>query len=153
MGEVSQPTVEEVVGDSGLLNDLIDVLPFELHVPGYHFCGPGTKLAERLERGEIGINALDEACREHDLAYCKKNNRNRADGVLAEKAFSRMLNADAPSDERVAALMTACCMVSKITFDKILSRIKKGFTGKKKKLKKQNGKAKKGEKKTRKSVS
>ena len=26
---------------------LIDLLPFEMHVPGYKFYGPGTKLAER----------------------------------------------------------------------------------------------------------
>lgn len=26
---------------SGLVNKLIDKLPFELHLPGYNYCGPG----------------------------------------------------------------------------------------------------------------
>ena len=37
---------EEEEKDS-VLDNLIDLLPFEMHVPGYKFCGPGTKLAER----------------------------------------------------------------------------------------------------------
>jgi len=32
------------VKDRGLLNRVIDVLLFELHIPGYQFCGPGTHL-------------------------------------------------------------------------------------------------------------
>ena len=45
------------------LDALIDLLPFEMHVPHYKFCGPGTKLAERVEREDVGINPLDEASR------------------------------------------------------------------------------------------
>ena len=41
----------------------------ELHLPGYQFCGPFTKLDERLAKGQIGINKLDALCRNHDLAY------------------------------------------------------------------------------------
>ena len=59
------------------LDALIDLLPFEMHVPYYKFCGPGTKLAERIERGDIGINLLDEACRQHDLAYTDSNSDRR----------------------------------------------------------------------------
>lgn len=60
-----------VIGGGGLLNRVINKLPFELHLPGYQFCGPGTKLQARLNRGEKGINPLDAACREHDIAYSK----------------------------------------------------------------------------------
>ena len=31
------------------LDALIDLLPFELNLPGYMFLGPGTKLAERID--------------------------------------------------------------------------------------------------------
>ena len=42
---------------SGLLSDIagtvinksIDLLPVELHIPGYQYCGPGTKLSKRLQ--------------------------------------------------------------------------------------------------------
>jgi len=46
----------------GLIDKLINTLPLEAHMPGYNFCGPGTKLQKRLERGDQGINPLDEAC-------------------------------------------------------------------------------------------
>ncbi|KAL4132177.1 hypothetical protein QTP88_009384 [Uroleucon formosanum] len=54
---------------SGLINSVINHLPVELHLPGYNFAGPGTKLKERLARGERGINNLDELARAHDIAY------------------------------------------------------------------------------------
>ena len=34
-----QPQEEE---KDSVLDNLIDLLPFEMHVPGYKFCGPGT---------------------------------------------------------------------------------------------------------------
>lgn len=41
------------------LNKTIDSLPFELHIPGYNYCGPGTKLAARLARNSQPVNGLD----------------------------------------------------------------------------------------------
>jgi hypothetical protein len=35
----------------------------------YNFLGPGTRIDLRSERGDRGINDLDEAGRKHDLAY------------------------------------------------------------------------------------
>lgn len=62
-----------IVHGRGLLNKIINKLPVELHIPGYQFCGPGTKLAKRIARGDHGINPLDTACKEHDIAYEKKS--------------------------------------------------------------------------------
>ena len=47
----------------GFANNLINKLLFELHLLGYQFCGPGTKLEKRLARGDKGINLLDAACK------------------------------------------------------------------------------------------
>lgn len=83
---------------SGLLNKLIDRLPFELHIPGYQFCGPGTRLTKRLARGDRGINALDRACLRHDRAYSRDANtaaRRVADTRLAAEALARARAADA----------------------------------------------------------
>lgn len=76
----------------GFVNKLINNLPFELHLPGYNFCGPGTKLEKRLKRGDVGINPLDEACKIHDIAYSQSSslaNRHIADQQLAEAAEKR----------------------------------------------------------------
>jgi len=62
----------------------------ELHLPGYNFCGPGTKLQKRLARGDRPINELDAACMVHDIAYSdSKDTRTRvkADKTLQRKAI------------------------------------------------------------------
>ena len=72
IGKLLKNTVPAIVSSvPTLINRAVDALPVELHLPGYRFCGPGTKLKERLARGERGINELDEACREHDIAYAR----------------------------------------------------------------------------------
>lgn len=91
----------------GLLNKIINKLPVELHIPGYNYCGPGTRLAKRLARGDRGINLLDEACREHDIAYSQFQDverRNQADRELAEAAFKRVKAPDSRFGEKLAAL-------------------------------------------------
>jgi len=52
---------------SSLLNRAINTLPFELHILGYQFCGPGTHLEKRLARGDQGINPLDAAQTRYSL--------------------------------------------------------------------------------------
>lgn len=96
------------------INTAIDALPVELHLPGgYQYCGPGTKLEERLKRGDPGINELDRACKEHDIAYSKysdSNNRAKADSYLAKQAWGRVTSSDANFRERAAALAVSAAM-------------------------------------------
>ena len=74
---------------SGLLNSVINKLPFEIHLPKYQYCGPGTRLQKRLARGDQGINELDKACKEHDISYSEHREsgeaRRQADKILADK--------------------------------------------------------------------
>lgn len=91
----------------GLVNSLINNLPIELHIPGgYQFCGPGTKLTKRLRRGDSGINLLDKACKDHDIAYSNYkdlDNRHRADRTLEDVAWSRATAEDATIGEKTAS--------------------------------------------------
>jgi hypothetical protein len=52
-------------------NDILEYekLNKEYHIPGYNFCGPGTKVYTRLKKKNVGINKLDEACKCHDIEY------------------------------------------------------------------------------------
>lgn len=71
------------------------------------FCGPGTRLTDRLEKGDVGVNILDEACKQHDIAYhtsSELSTRHEADKVLADKAWERFRSKDASLGEKVAAL-------------------------------------------------
>lgn len=101
---------------SGLLNAFINKLPFEMHIPGYNYCGPGTKLQLRLSRGDKGINKLDEACKAHDIAYNQSSNlsnRHEADRILANKAWQRVKASDASIGEKAAAWSVANIMKGK----------------------------------------
>ena len=101
----------------GFLNTLINKLPVEWHIPGYNFCGPGTKLQQRLNRGDIGINKLDEACKLHDIAYAKyvdAPSRHAADLDLANTAWQRFKSWDASAGERAAALLITNIMKGKV---------------------------------------
>lgn len=91
---------------TGLINTLVNKLPFELHLPGYQYCGPGTKLEKRLARGDVGVNQLDRACKEHDIAYNQyqdTTNRQKADRILAEKAWQRVKSSDSSLGEKAAS--------------------------------------------------
>ena len=120
---------------SGVLNTLINKLPFELHLPGYNYCGPGTKLEKRLARGDRGINPLNEACKEHDIAYSTSKdikNRHFADNLLAKKAFERFKARDASFGEKTAALGISGAM-------KVKTKLGMGIRRRKKRIIKRRG--------------
>lgn len=112
----------------GLINSVIDKLPFELHFPGYQYCGPGTKLNKRLARGDPGINKLDSFCKTHDIAYQTHKGdkeRSEADQILASEAWKRVKSNDAGIGERTAALAVAAAMKTKIGISKVGRGLKK----------------------------
>jgi Phospholipase A2-like domain len=93
----------------GVINKVIDALPVELHFPGFNYCGPGTKLQKRLNRGDVGVNPLDEACKQHDIVYANKSDkesREEADKRLEEEAWERVKAKDAKWGEKAAAWVT-----------------------------------------------
>lgn len=110
---------KKVVKRKGFVNSVINKLPIELHLPGYQYCGPGTKLDSRLARGDPGINPLDRACKEHDIVYSQKkaiDDRHIADKILATKAWERVKSKDADLNERANALLVSNIMNLKAKF-------------------------------------
>ena len=61
---------DEVGGD---IVSLINKAGKEFHVPGYNFCGLGTKLSEHLDSNDNPItqpvNGIERACIKHDIAF------------------------------------------------------------------------------------
>lgn len=101
----------------GLLNSAINNLKFEAHLPGMNYCGPGTRLKERLARGDQPVNKLDGLCLKHDLFYDREKEttkRHEADRILAEGALQRFKSRDASFGERLAALGVAGAMKAKV---------------------------------------
>jgi len=97
----------------GILNKAINSLPFEIHLPGHNFTGPGTKLNKRLNTDltpkawSKPINRVDQAAYHHDICYvknkdtktrnevCDKNMLEELDGIynptLREKIDHRIV--------------------------------------------------------------
>lgn len=101
----------------GIADSIINRLPIELHLPGYQYCGPGTKLQKRLERGDPGINSLDKACKEHDISYSIYKNiedRHRADQILADRAWQISKSRDSKAGERASAWFVTNAMKAKL---------------------------------------
>lgn len=108
--------IEDIYEGGYSLNDFINDLPFEAHLLDfskfpprkYSFCGPATKLNERLNKDDSikewskPINKLDEGCYYHDLAYRDFKdvpNRNKADEKLAKVASDVIKNPSSISEK------------------------------------------------------
>lgn len=99
----------------GIFNTILELLPVELHWPGYNFLGPGTKLEKKLEAGVKPINDLDAAALEHDLYYKEHKSRKErhvADAILQERSWELFKNSD-DFGERGAAWITTNTMRAK----------------------------------------
>jgi len=77
----------------GFLNDTINRLPIEMHLPGYNFTGPGTKLNQRLnpdltlKEWSKPVNRVEKAAYHHDICYVK----NKDSKIRNEKCDTEML--------------------------------------------------------------
>lgn len=122
----------------GILNTIINKLPIELHIPSYQYCGPGTKLSERIARGDKPKNKLDAACLQHDISYSRRTDlgeRHKADKQLGEAAWQRLKAPDSNLGEKAAALFVTGVMKAKRTLGMGFKRLKKTATKKKTKNK------------------
>lgn len=106
-----------LIGD--VVNKVIDYFPFEIKLPGgYEYCGINTPLKEKLAKGVAPINSLDRLCQSHDFAYDSykdTQSRNKADKILQEGAWNRVVSGNASAGERIAALAVAGAMKAKRT--------------------------------------
>ena len=74
-GKTKCQFVKKGTAGGSFLSSLVNKLPFEMHLPGHKFTGPGTKLYERLnpdgtpKEWSIPINRVDNAAYHHDLCY------------------------------------------------------------------------------------
>ena len=107
---------------SGILNTLLNKLGNkmpELHLPVYNYCGPSTKLDERLARGDKPVNKLDAGYKQHDIFYRDHKDtkeRHIADRELANIANERMHASDASIGEKINSALVKTIMNIKVAF-------------------------------------
>jgi len=79
------------------LNDKKNSLPFEMHMPGHNFTGPGKKLNKRLNEDTTPkawskpINRVDKAAYHHDICYVK-NKGTKTRNEVCDKNMLTELN-------------------------------------------------------------
>ena len=56
------------------IQKLIEKTGKEFHWPKMNYLGPGTRLKERLKRGDRGVNRLDELAKIHYIYYSNAKN-------------------------------------------------------------------------------
>ena len=77
MGKIKTEFAKKGAADESFLNTPVNKLPFEMHLPGHNFTGPGTKLYKKLnwegtpKEWSKPINRVDNAAYLHDLCYSK----------------------------------------------------------------------------------
>ena len=67
--------VKRGAAGGSVFNTFVNNLPFEMHLPGHKFTGPGTKLYKRLNKHgtpkewSTPINKVENEACHHDLRY------------------------------------------------------------------------------------
>jgi len=80
----------------GFINDTIYSLPFEMHMPGHNFTGPGTKLNKRLNEDMTpkawskSINRVDKAAYHHDICYVKNKDTKTRNEVCDKNMLTEL---------------------------------------------------------------
>ena len=119
----------------GFLNDIIEKLPIELHLPAkigeyvnngsfnnlqkYSYCGPGTRYDQRTREGYKGINELDSMCKLHDQFYNENSDtksRNISDLALAHRANEIAADSKFDATQRRDAALVGNIMKNKARF-------------------------------------
>jgi len=78
------------------LNKAINSLPFEMHLPGHNFTGPGTKLNKRLNADltpkacSKPVNRVDQAAYHHDICYVKNKDTKTRNEVCDKEMLEEL---------------------------------------------------------------
>ena len=105
--------------------------PNEKHLPGYSFCGPGTRLDLRLDENDnpridsLPINRIDEQCLEHDKAYGETKDKRRRQKADIDLIHNLNDLKNLTFGEKLGKAVVKNAMKGKIVFGMGLSDIKK----------------------------
>ena len=86
----SHKNFSQNVKTGGDIVGLINKLPFELHLPGHRYTGPGTHLKLNIKKGVKPKNEVDAAAMIHDIEYHTEKDlekRHEADLRLQESTM------------------------------------------------------------------
>ena len=91
-GKTKTQFIKRDATGGSFLNTLVNKLPFEMHLPGHNFTGPGTKLYKRLnpdgtpKEWSIPVNRVENAAYHHDLC-CSKHDDTKTRNEVCDKTM------------------------------------------------------------------
>ena len=91
------------------IQKLIEKTGKEFHCPKMNYLGPGTRVKERLRRGDRGKNRLDELAKIHDIDYSKAKNlqdKSKADNKMI-RAITNLPGKKTKQERIVKTIMQA----------------------------------------------
>ena len=107
----------------GVVNKLINNLPFEAHLPGHNFTGPGTKLNRRLNEDltpkpwSIPINRVDDSAYRHDICYAQNKDAKTRNEVCDKKMLAELKDINNPRGrEKVDKALVQKIIGTKVRF-------------------------------------
>ena len=80
----------------GFINETINSLPFEMHMPGHNFTGSGTKLNKRVNEDMTPkawskpINRVGKAAYRHDTCYVKNKDTKTRNEVCDKNMLTEL---------------------------------------------------------------
>ena len=86
----------------GVVKQFINNLPFEAHLPGHNFTGPGTKLNRRLNEDltpkpwGIPINRVDDSAYRHDTCYAQNKYTKTRNEVCDNTMLAELIDINNP---------------------------------------------------------
>ena len=95
-GSTKTQFIKGVPTGGNILNNIINKLPFEMHLPGHNFTGPGTKLGQRLQNDltpqswSKPINKVDAAAYHHDVCYLKNRDTSTRNKVCDKEMINEL---------------------------------------------------------------
>ena len=114
-----------------LLNKAINNLPFEMHLLGHNFTGPGTKLKKWLnpdftpKEWSKPVNRVDEAAKNHDICYMKYSDTKTRNDVCDKNMLKELKGIYNPTiRERMERGLVASLMVDMQSFSKFNRGVK-----------------------------
>ena len=78
-------------------------MPFEMHLPGHNFTGPGTNLKKRLnpdltpKKWSKPVNRIDKAAYHHDICYLKNMDTKTRNDVCDKNMLEELSTIPSPS--------------------------------------------------------
>ena len=95
-GKTRTQFVKNEVAGGSFLNSLVNKLPFEMHLPGHNFTGPGTKLNKRLnpdgtpKEWSMPVTRVNNAAYHQDLCYSKHDDTRTGNEVCDKTMLSEL---------------------------------------------------------------